>query len=369
MSAKKPFTPPQLPIEVDYLALTRYLADAHRALASLDATLRHTPSRRLFERTFTTKEAVLSSRIEGTVASLSEVLAFEAENIETDHRRINDIREVLNYRAALEYGVDHLKKDDPITENFVKKLHGILLREARGRNRTPGEFRKIQVYIGSPGARIEDAVYMPPEPQNIVACFSNLEKYINDLSEKDPLVKIALTHYQFEAIHPFVDGNGRVGRLLIMLQLLKEDMLTHPFLYLSEYFEANRRDYYATLNDVSTAGAYTEWIRFFLTGLKEQAKRVEQSALDIIKLHENYKSKVAVTNSRYAQSMLEAMFRHPVFDAALMRKAAGIRNSKTVHNLINKFAELGFIRPLNPNAQRGKLYAFTELLQLNRGDD
>jgi Fic family protein len=362
-----PHTPSKLPTEIDYATLMQYIVGAHRALASMNATLKHIPNTQLFTRTFTTKEAVLSSRIEGTVATLSEVLAFEADGDE-DPRNIDDILEVLNYRHALEFGISHIKDENPLTENFIKKMHGILLQRGRGQNKSPGDFRRIQVYIGAPGSKIEDAKYIPPEPQNIIPAITNLMVYVNGDDERDQLVRAAVAHYQFEAIHPFLDGNGRVGRLLIMLQLIQGGVLDHPSLYLSEYFEKNRGDYYDTLNAVSTKGDYTGWIRFFLAGIEEQARNVENTALAIMRLYEEYKLKIEVVNSKYAIATLDAIFKRPVFDAGVLAKEAGISNGKTLHTMINKFLELGYISVLNPNIKRGKLYVFKDLIDLTNSN-
>lgn len=362
-----PFTPQKLPIDIEYVKLMQYVVGAHRALASMNATLKHIPNTNLFTRTFTTKEAVLSSRIEGTVATLSEVLAYEADG-DKDPHMIDDIVEVLNYRHALEFGMSHIEADNPLTENFIKRMHGILLHRGRGQNKSPGDFRKIQVYIGSPGSKIDDARYIPPEPHNIIPAITNLVNYINTDDERDPLIKAAVAHYQFEAIHPFLDGNGRVGRLLIMLQLIKEGALAYPNLYLSEYFEANRTDYYNTLNAVSTSGDYTGWIRFFLAGIEEQAQGVEATALAIMNLYEAYKQKAGTINSKYAVVAIDAIFKRPVFDAALLATESGITNNKTLHTMINKFLKLGYIEVLNPNIKRGKLYIFKELIDLTNGN-
>lgn len=358
-----PFIPQNLPVEVEYVKLIRYMVGAHQALASMNATLRHIPNSSLFTRTFTTNEAVLSSKIEGTIATLSEVLAYEADG-EEDPQKVADIIEVLNYRHALEFGIEHITGSNPITENFIKKMHGILLQRGRGQNKAPGDFRRTQVYIGAPGSKIEDARYIPPEPQHIISAITNLVRYINDNNEQDPLVKVAIVHYQFEAIHPFLDGNGRVGRLLIILQLMQEGLLAHPNLYLSEYFENNRSDYYTTLEAVSSRGDYTGWLRFFLAGIEDQAKKVESTGLAIMHLYDAYKQKMELVNSRYAIAALDTLFKRPVFDAATFAQESGIRNNKTLHTIINKLLELGYVQVLYPSVRRGKLYIFKELTDL-----
>lgn len=361
---KKPFNPPKLPPKINYEPLIDHIIKAHRAIAGLDSLLSALPNPNLLGRTMQTKEAVESSKIEGTQATINEVLAYEAEpDKKKDAKKKQDINEVINYRQALDLGVKSLKTL-PLSENLIKKLHATLLRSGRGNNKAPGEFRKIQVYIGKPGASIAEASYIPPSANDIIPLFSNLEKYLNANDEKDKLVQIAVAHYQFEAIHPFLDGNGRVGRLIISLFLYEKKLLSHPFLYLSEFFEEHRQDYYELLRGVSKKQDWQSWIQFFLTALATQAKDAEKTGRDILQLHAKYKEKILEVSSIYANNLLDALFIHPVFSTASIRKDAKIKNTQTFFNLVAKFVEAGIMRDTTPKKRRNKVYAFDELVKL-----
>lgn len=361
---KQPFVPPKLPIKIDYTNLIGYITRAHRAIASLNSLLSHLPNPELLGRTMQTKEAVLSSKIEGTQATLNEVFEYEAEgDKKEDSEKKKDIHEIINYRHALELGINSLQTT-PLAENLIKKLHSILLRSGRGQNKAPGEFRKTQVYIGRPGASIEDATFIPPPANEIIPLFSNLEKYLNSDEEQDTLVQIAIAHYQFEAIHPFLDGNGRVGRLIISLFLYERKLLSHPFLYLSEFFEEHREDYYELLKQVSEKGGWQDWIKFFLTALATQAEAAEKTGKDILNLHAKYKEKIIDINSVYAMNLLDALFIHPIFRTASIRKDTKIKNTQTFFNLIAKFLEAGIIQDITPKKRRNKVYVFGELMKL-----
>ena len=312
-----------------------------------------------------TKEAVLSSKIEGTQATLDEVFEFEAKMDGKDEEKRKDINEIVNYREALEYGIKNLK-DYPISENFVKKLHSILLRSGRGQNKAPGEFRKTQVFIGRPGATIEEATFVPPPANEIVPLFSNLERYLNSDNEKDKLVQIAIAHYQFESIHPFLDGNGRVGRLLISLFLYDKKLLSHPFLYLSEYLEEYRDDYYALLRGVSEKQDWGSWIKFFLSALTVQARETEVVAMEILALYQKLKAETENMNSIYALNFLDTIFSHPVFTTASLKKQTKIKNIQTFFNLVSKFLEAGIIKDLTPGKGRNKVYMFNGLMKVLR---
>ncbi len=362
--SKKSFIPEKLPVKVNYDSLIKEITKAHRALASLDALISHLPNPELLGRTMQTKEAVLSSKIEGTQATINEVFEFEARpDGGKDIEKKKDISEIINYREALNLGINSLEKT-PLSENLVKKLHAILLRSGRGYNKAPGEFRKIQVYIGRPGASIEEASFVPPPSNEIISLFGNLEKYLNSNDERDRLVQIAIAHYQFEAIHPFLDGNGRVGRLLTSLFLFERGLLSHPFLYLSEFFEEHRDDYYDLLRGVSEKKDWQAWIKFFLFALTTQAQDAEKTSKGILDLYEKYKEEIIDINSIYAVNLLDAIFIHPVFSTSSIRKKTKIKNTQTFFNLVAKFVKAGIIEDSTPNKQRNKVYKFTELLKL-----
>ncbi|KKU54724.1 MAG: putative cell division protein (Fic family) [Candidatus Moranbacteria bacterium GW2011_GWE2_47_10] len=308
----------------------------------------------------------MSSKIEGTQATLDEVLMFDAEEIKTEeNERERDYREISNYRLAIKCGKDFLKKR-PLSENLIKDLHKILLDSVRGQNKAPGEFRKIQVFVGKRGTSIEYARFIPPSPQYVPELFSDFEKYIHSENVIDPLVQIAIGHYQFEAIHPFMDGNGRVGRLLVPLFLYEKKITAYPNIYVSEFLEENREEYYDLLNAVSEKGEWLSWISFFLEAVRKQTEITLQRVEDIEKLYKELKEKMPEINSIYANSFLDAIFTKPRFTAKSIKKIAGISNNQTLYTLIDKFVEAGIIADISPDRGRNKIYAFSGLTKIIR---
>lgn len=368
---KGPFDLPKLPANLDYLALMGDISKAHAALARLDATLMQLRNPQIIERTFLTREAVLSSQIEGTQATLEEVLLEEAENgenVEEETKKLQDIREVINYRRAMHEGATIVENGGPLAENNVKRLHSILLQSVRGKSRAPGEFRRDQVYIAPPGTPMEEARYIPPPPTRIADLYSNFDRYLNsEDAERDPLIQIAIAHYQFEAIHPFSDGNGRVGRLLIPLFLYQRKLLSKPYVYVSKYFEEHRRDYYDLLADVSYKEAWTPWLRFFLNGLVEQANDACGLVHDILEVQRQFHSVLSEFRSPYALNLLDSLFAYPIVTTTQMRKLGGIPNAQTLINLVRKFVKAGILVDMSPDRKRNKRYAFKPLLTLIDG--
>ena len=264
----KPNTLAKLPPDIEYKPLIRLIGEAHGALGELNGLLlKNILNPELLMSPLLTKEAVLSSRIEGTQATLEDVFHYEARAEEKKRAGDNDIKEIINYRRVLNFSLGDLK-DSPINQEFIKKVHYYLLDSVRGTDKDRGKFRKGKVFIGPPGISIEEASYVPPEPALLPSLMNNWEDYLNSNSESDLLIQIGIAHYQLEAIHPFRDGNGRVGRLLIPLFLYKREILSAPLLYISEYFEKNRRDYYDLLKGVTERGEWSEWLKFFLLALK-----------------------------------------------------------------------------------------------------
>src|SRR5271156_853848 len=258
------FVPAPLPPKLDWTPrLIRVLSDADRLIGKLAGEGGRLPNPHILMRPFLQREAVLSSKIEGTQATLGELLAAEAGA--TVDRSPDDLREVGNYVVALEHGISRLKKL-PLCVRLIRELHEKLMTGVRGQQSAPGQFRKTQNWIGKPGSTIATASYIPPPPGEIEPCLAAWEMFLNE-SRVPPLVTIALAHYQFEAIHPFLDGNGRVGRLLITMFLMERKILPAPLLYLSAFFEASRRDYYDGLRGVSERGAWQDWIEYFLLGV------------------------------------------------------------------------------------------------------
>lgn len=361
---KNPHIPEKLPVKIEYQDLLSQITKAHGSLARLDAMISQLPNPSLLERTFLTKEAVLSSQIEGTQATIKEVFEYEAEGQKKeDSPKERDIREITNYRFAVKRGVEMLK-ERPLSENLIKELHKILLQSVRGHDKAPGEFRKQQVYVGKQGVGIEGASYVPPPWTAIPELFGNFEKYLNSREEQDILVQIAVAHSQFEAIHPFLDGNGRIGRLLIPLFLYERKVLSHPLLYLSQYFEENRPDYYRLLGNVTEKGEWLPWIKFFLSALEEQSVKAYETSKNMFGLYRSYKEKVQSINSKYALDLLDVIFAHPVFSYKSIKETAKVKNPQTLINLIKKFVETGIVQELEPERKRNKLYAFGELMKL-----
>ena len=249
--------------------LLRHLSMADRALSELAGIARALPDPHLLIGPFVRREAVLSSRIEGTRASFSDLLFFEAARLR--EKEVPDVLEVANYVRALEYGLDRLE-ELPLSLRLLREMHRVLLRGVRGDTQTPGEFRRSQNWIGPPGCTLMEAVYVPPPVIEMGDALDRLEKYFHSESEYPPLIRLALIHYQFEAIHPFLDGNGRIGRLLMALLLCTERLLSQPVLYLSAYFEKHREEYYQRLFAVSQRGCWEDWIKFFLQAVAVQAR-------------------------------------------------------------------------------------------------
>lgn len=363
----KTFQLPTLPPRLEYEIFIRELTAAHRALAQIDALVSHLPNPKILERSFITKEAVLSSRIEGTQLSIGDVLGYDAGEILSSEPRKEDALEIVNYRDALEMGLSRIDAE-PIGENMVKKLHAILLNSGRGARNTPGEFRSGQVYIGRPGVGIDLASYVPPAPNEIAPLFQNLLHYIHSTDEKDDLVRIAVTHYQFEAIRPFFDGNGRVGRLLITLLLHDKKLLRHPYLYLSEFFEANRPEYYESLRAVSENQDWSAWVGFFLHGITWQSNAMVVTVEKIYELQKRLQPQLVAISSEYGLRVLDALFERPVFGTKLLRERAGLQNIQTTYTIVEKLVAAGIIRDTTPDKRRGKQYEFSELLSLIRSD-
>lgn len=259
------------------------------------------------------QEAVMSSQIEGTQATLEEVMAFEgAGQTPKEESKRNDIQEIINYRTAMRAAIDEMNTR-PVNLNLLHQMHFILLDSVRGRDKARGEFRKTQNYIGKPGTPIEQAKFVPPDPLTVMEQMSNLEKYVH-YNEQDTLVQVAIVHAQFELIHPYVDGNGRLGRILVPLVLYGKRALSSPMFYLSAYLETHRDEYYERLNAISREGDWTGWITFFLKAVIEQAKANTDKTKSILDLYEVKKKRISeLTSSKYALQTVDALFKVPSF--------------------------------------------------------
>ena len=361
----KPHIPLRLPIEkLDWRPFIRFIGPANAALARYDGILQAVIDPQILLSPLTTQEAVLSSKIEGTQATIEEVFKFEgaSEEPEEESKR-QDIKEIINYRNAIQLAIGELKKK-PINLNLLNKLHFILLDSVRGQNKARGEFRKIQNWIGKPGLPIERAIYIPPEPLKVMDYMSNLERYIH-YDEDDRLVQLAIIHAQFELIHPYIDGNGRVGRMLIPLFLFEKKQLSSPMFYLSAYLETNRDEYYSRLQTVSREKDWTGWILFFLRAVNQQANDNINKAKSILDLYSAKKDKIsALTRSRYAIQMVDTLFKMPAFTATRFIAESKIPKVTAMRNLriLEKNNVLEVVR--FASGSMPALYMFRKLVEI-----
>lgn len=359
---RTPFVPPQLPPEIDFSSLVKEMSQANRALGQLNGMLVNIPNPSLLTSPLLNKEAVLSSRIEGTQATLEEVLEYEAEEKVSEHtEKERDIREIVNYRRAMNTAMEELKKR-PIGETLIRQIHFILLDSVRGASKDRGNLRRIQVYIAPPGTPIEEATYVPPPNTELPSLLTNWERYINSEEEPDPLVQIGVGHYQFEAIHPFMDGNGRIGRLLVPLFLYQRNLLSYPSFYISEYFEERREEYYSFLNGVSDRGDWESWLRFFLSAMAVQALKTQTTVLRILTLYQELKDRIA-TISAYAVRLLDIVFETPIVSFPGIKKRLAAKSDQTIYNLLAKFVSAGILTETS-GRKRNRIFVFRDLLDL-----
>jgi Fic family protein len=359
----KPFIPSPLPPDIDCSSLIKEIGSAHRNLGQMNTLFETIPNPNLIITPLLTKEAVLSSKIEGTQATLENVFRFEAEGAKRQDKDIEiDSKEILNYRKAVIVAMRELK-NKPFGENLIKKLHNILLDSVRGKNKDHGNFRKIQVFIGQPGANIDKATYIPPPANEIIPLISNWLKYIHSTEEIDPIIQTGIAHYQFEAIHPFLDGNGRIGRLLIPLILYQKNILTKPVFYISEFFEETRPDYYRLLNGVSKSGDWISWIKYFLTGVSIQANRTQTMILKMKSLYENLKQVAINMRSIYAVQLLDIIFDSPIITFVSIKDRMNTKSVQTIYNIIEKFQKADILKEIS-GRERDKVYAFNKLFDI-----
>ena len=360
---KKPYVPESLPLNsLDWVRFVTLIGQANAEIARYDGILQGIINPGVLLSPLTTKEAVISSKIEGTQASLEEVLQYEASpDIKTE--KYDDIREIINYREAMRFAVGWLK-EKPITLNLIKQMHGILLDSVRGKNMGRGNFRTGQNYIGKPGATIDQASYVPPEPLSLMSHLSNFEKYVH-FDEKDRLVQLAIVHAQFEIIHPFLDGNGRLGRILMPLFLYEKKVLHSPMFYISEYLEANRDEYYARLRAISEEKKWNDWIEFFLKAIVEQAKANSAKAKLILALYEKKKTRIAdVTHSQYAIKILDTIFAHPIFNTTDFIRHSRIPKPSAMR-LLKLLRNGGILSTLKkPSGRRAEVLMFNKLIDI-----
>src|SRR5215472_3669715 len=353
------FVPAPLPPELNWTPrLIGALSDADRLVGRLAGEGGRLPNPHILIRPFVQREAVLSRKIEGTQATLGDLLAAEAEAIVD--RSPEDLREVGNYVVALEHGISRLKKL-PLCVRLTRELHEKLMTGVQGNRAAPGRFRKIQNWIGKPGSTIATASYVPPPPREVGPCLAAWEKFLHE-STLPPLVTIALAHYQFEAVHPFLDGNGRVGRLLITLFLIERQILPTPLLYLSAFFEASRRDYYDGLRGVSERGAWNDWLEYFLLGVARMSEDALSRATRINQLLAQWQRKVSGESTNNPLRVVELVGANPFITTKGASETLEIAFT-TAQRTIERLERAGIVKQVG-DAKRGRVYCARALLDI-----
>lgn len=354
--------PPNPPLQISEGLLT-ILSLADQSLGRLDASADFLPNPDLFVGMYVRKEAVLSSQIEGTQASLVDLLEYEAG---AAHRKLpTDVAEVVNYIKAMNYGLERVK-DLPLSNRLIREIHRELLEGVRGQQMTPGEFRRRQNWIGAPGCDLADAIFVPPPPDEMERAMGDLEKYIHSDPPLPTLIKIGLIHSQFETIHPFLDGNGRVGRLLISFFLCQQGVLKRPLLYLSSFFKQYRDEYYACLQAVRDTGDWERWLRFFLTAVWKVSQEAADTAHQILLMREEHRRMIqqGVSSSASGWELLDHLYDWPYLTVDGAKELLNV-SYPTANNLISNLVELGLLREVT-GRQRGRLFEYSQYIRLLR---
>lgn len=342
------------------------MSRANAALGRYDGLLRSLPNAAVLLSPITTNEAVLSSRIEGTQATLEEVLQQDG-GVEAAPERQADMEEVRNYRNAL-FAAESAMEHRPISLSIIKELHQSLMQGVRGQDKTPGQFRVDQNWIGRPGCSMEDARFVPPNPMVLPQALEAWADYIAN-TDDDPVLQIAVVHAQFEILHPFKDGNGRIGRMLIPLLLFQRGLLSRPMFYLSEYLEAHREEYYDRLLSVTDQGDWQGWIEFFTNGVIFQAGTNLNKAQKILTLYNKLKAQfIEATRSQYAVPALDAFFRKPIINSTDFATRSGIPTRVTASSMLKTLAEQGLIQIFREGSGRNpNIYTLRDLLNIAEG--
>ena len=357
------FVPNPLPPKIEWdNALVSVVSRADIAVGTLSGLGETLPNPHLLIYPFVRREAVMSSRIEGTRSSLSDLLLFEATKIE----RQRDVKEVQNYVSAMEYGLKRLN-ELPLSLRFIRELHSILMEGVRGEHATAGEFRQSQNWIWPPGCALNEATFIPPPAPEMQECLNQLEKFLHTEKDLPLLVQLALVHYQFEAVHPFLDGNGRIGRLLITLFLCQRGVLTKPLLYLSAFFERHRQEYYDLLLKISQEGAWREWIEFFLRAVVEQSGDAVSRARRLLDLHHTYtqvsrEKKLSPT----AGQLIELIFMRPLLNARAAQEYLNV-TFPAAQKALNALVEAEILAEIT-GGRRNRVYAAKEILEVLEED-
>jgi Fic family protein len=363
----EPYVFKPLPINMtswNWQELAQKISLANRKLAYFDGVLSSIINPTLFLSPLETKEAVLSSKIEGTITTIDEVLKFEA-NIKPDSiYKQQDIQEVLNYRSAMRNAITWIEREMPFNVSLICNIQKELMEGVRGANKQPGQIRKEQNWIGKPSTSIEQASYIPPEPLGLNDHLKNLIEYI-DRTDQETIIQTAILHAQFELLHPFLDGNGRTGRILIPLFLWQKKMIKAPVFYISEYFEANRDNYYDNLKLISQKGDWENWVNFFLQAVATQADRNALKANQVISLYQDMKTRIAdISNSPHVIKILDTIFAFPILESTKFIKMTNL-NRQTGNRMINRLKDEKILFTLREAAGRTpETLIFKELMNI-----
>lgn len=365
------FVPNDLPPVIKYdKTLTNSLSRADRALSELSGAGKRNPNPYLLVSPYMRKEAVSSSRIEGTQATIQELFYYESSSFAKETG--SDVMEVANYVKAIEFGINALEKL-PISIRLIKNIHKILMEGVRGNRAMPGELRKSQNWIGTPNSSIDNVTYVPPPVDAMKESLYRFEKYLHVNSDDPLLIRCALIHYQLEAIHPFLDGNGRIGRLLITFFLIEKNYLSQPLLYLSEYFERHREQYYTCLLNISRKGDWTAWLLFFLKGIEVQSKDAIEKADNILELYSNYAQRLRKTKKipESSQLLLDEIFLNPFVSTSRLSKKWNLPYN-SVKTGIKRLEKLNILAKIPDNMlerfdipKRYNIYVAPDILNLD----
>lgn len=359
----KSFRPAPLPPVIDMdNEMVFLLTSASKALATLDTLSLYIPNMNLFVSMYVRKEALLSSQIEGTQATLEDVLDPLIEK-----NANQNVADVVNYIKATEFALERMNTL-PLCNRLIKETHEVLMSGVRGQEKNPGEFRTSQNWIGAAGSSLKNARYIPPNPEDMINAMSDLEKYINSDDSLDLLIQAALLHYQFETIHPFLDGNGRVGRLLITLFLMEKKVLNLPALYISYYLKKNRIEYYDRMSEVRNKDNYEQWIKFFLNAIKESADESVDTIKKLSKLHDANIKKIDAMGraAKNARAVFDYLEQNPIIDIGTTAEELNLAFS-TVSLAVNRLADAGILIQTN-NANRNRVFAYEDYLEILRKD-
>ena len=355
--------PPKPPIEVDGEMLG-VLSAADQALGRLDGVIQTVPNPDLFVAMYVRREAVLSSQIEGTQSTLEDLLAAELEPATPGLP--DDVEEVVNYVRAMNYGLDRLSSL-PLSKRLIREIHAELLRTGRGAHRMPGEFRRDQNWIGPEHAPIERATFVPPPVPDMHSALDAFERFLHEEQQLPVLIHVGLAHAQFETIHPFIDGNGRVGRLLITFLLVHRGVLHRPLLYLSHYLKRNRAEYYDRLTAIRQRGDWEGWLRFFLRGAAETATEATETARAILALREEHRELVQEQTGLNGVRLLDFLFDRPLVNVNLVKDSLEI-SFATANNLVGEFERAGLLREIT-GGRRRRVFRYDSYLALLREDE